>query len=289
MITALEIIDFRKVFDTENSEDYLKRIEDIPQNILVDAASYLTSFHPDSDLVKDHRNLLSKWFGKENNGLANEINDKINLYNKSKSNNTGILNPRTSLKLFESVLSNNQNVDEISNEEFETLLFKIYLALNEQLNKNDELIIDSAQKFENYPQFICLAIGISLPTSDISNYNLKSVFIGQVLKAIFLFEFLAEQDSAQLLLKSFFDRFNVVDYKGFLQKILPIAFFVMSSKKEGSITIDVIEDDNYKSNIDFLDKLIVNNLDYKENEIDYLTIRANPLYKTGESSYRCKY
>jgi len=286
MITTLEIIDFKKIFDTENSEDYLKRIEDIPQKLLVDAASYLTSFDPDNDLTKDHRILLSKWFGKENNRLAYEINDKINLYNKNKSNNTGILNPRTSLKLFESVLSNNQNVDAIKNEEFEILLFKIYLALNEQLNKNDNLIIDSAKKFENYPQFICLAIGISLPTSDISNYNLKSVFIGQVLKAIFLFEFLEQQNSAQLLLKSFFDRFSVVDYKGFLQKLLPIAFFVISANKEGSITINVNKDENYKSNIEFLDKLIVNDIDYKDNETDYLTIRANPLYKTGESSYR---
>ena len=125
--------------------------------------------------------------------LANEINDKIIEYNKTKSNNTGILNPRTSLKLFESVLSQNQETAEISNEEFERLVFKIYLALNEQLNRNDNLIIDSAKKFAIYPQLICLAIGISLPTSDISNYNLKSVFIGQVLKAIYLFEFLKEQ------------------------------------------------------------------------------------------------
>ena len=286
MITALEIIDFKKIFETENSEDYLKRIEDIPQNLLVDAASYLASFHPDNDLTRDHRKLLSKWFGKENNRLANEINDRINQYNKKKSNITGILNPRTSLKLFESVLANNQNVDLIESEEFERLLFKIYLALNEQLNNNDNLIIDSAKKFEDYPQFICLAIGISLPTSDISNYNLKSVFVGQVLKAIFLFEFLSQQDSAQLLLKSFFDRFNVDNYKGFLQKLLPIAFFVISANKEGSITIDVNEDENYKSNSEFLDKLIVNDIDYKDNEIDYLTIRANPLYKTGESSYR---
>lgn len=286
MITTFEIIDFKKIFDSENSEDYLKQIENIPQDLLIDAASYLTSFHPDSDLSKDHFKLLSKWFGKENNRLANEINDKINLYIQNKSTQTGILNPRTSLKLFESVLANNQSVEEIQDKDFEILLFKIYLALNEQLNKNDNLIIDSAKKFEEYPEFICLAIGNSLPTSDISNYNLKSVFVGQVMKAIYLFEFLAQQDSAQLLLKSFYERFNVVDYKGFLQKLLPIAFYVISANKEGSITIEVNKDRDYKSNSEFLDKLTVNDIDYKDNEIDYLTIRANPLYKTGESSYR---
>ena len=286
MITQLEIVDFKKIFDDENSEDYLKKIENIPKKLLVDIASYLASFSPESDFVKDHKVLLSKWFGKENNGLANEINDKINQYKKVKSNNVGIVNPRTSLKLFETVLAHNQETNEISNTELEILLFKIYLAVNEQLNKNDNLIIESAKKFNHYPQHICLTIGISLPTSDISNYNLKSVFIGQVLKAIFLFEFLSEQDSAQVVLNSFFYRFKVTGYKGFLQKILPIAFFVIASQKEGSITFEVKNDENYKSNVDFLDNLTVNRIDYKDDDIDYLTLRANPLYKTDDSSYR---
>lgn len=286
MITQLEIIDFNKIFKNEKSEDYLKKIENIPKKLLVDIASYFVSASPESDLVKDYKILLSKCFGKENNKLANEINDKIIQYKKEKSKTVGILNPRTSLKLFETVLAQNQENIEINNKDLEILIFKIYLALNEQLNKNDNLIIESAKKFSQYPEFICLAIGISLPTSDISNYNLKSVFIGQILKAIFLFEFLNKQDSAQRLLESFYKRFKVTEYKGFLQKIFPLAFFVISAKKEGSITLEIREDDNYESNIDFLDKLTVNSIDYKDDDIDYLTLRANPLYKIDDSSYR---
>ena len=70
MITALEIIDFKKIFDTENSEDYLSRLDNIPQKLLIDVASFLASFHPDNDFVKNHKTLLSKWFGKENNELS---------------------------------------------------------------------------------------------------------------------------------------------------------------------------------------------------------------------------
>ncbi|MEX2568524.1 MAG: hypothetical protein WD431_21455 [Cyclobacteriaceae bacterium] len=40
MITELVLIDFKIIFDSENGEDYIKRIEDIPQKLLVDAASY---------------------------------------------------------------------------------------------------------------------------------------------------------------------------------------------------------------------------------------------------------
>jgi hypothetical protein len=286
MITQLEIIDFNKIFFNENYEDYLNRVDDIPKKLLVDFASYFVSSSPESDLVKSHEILLSRWFGKENNKLANDINDRINQYKREKSNNIGILNPRTSLKLFEAVLGHNQENIEISDQELEILLFKIYLALNEQLNKNDKLIIESAHKFGQYPELICLAIGISLPTSDISNYNLKSVFIGQVLKAIFLFEFLNEKESAKILIESFFERFEVADYKGFLQKILPLAFYMISVKKEGSISLKIKKDENYKSNINFLDKLTVNHIDYIDNDIDYLTLRANPLYKINDTNYR---
>lgn len=130
MLSKQEIIDFNKVFSDENGEEYLKKITDIPKGLLIDVASYLISFKLNSDSVTDHRTLLSKWFNEENNKLAYEINDKINQYKSIKSNNVGILNPRTSLKLFETVLGYNHNTKEISNSDFEVLLFKIYLALN---------------------------------------------------------------------------------------------------------------------------------------------------------------
>lgn len=286
MITQIEIIDFEKVFEDENSEDYLKKIEDIPKRLLVEVASYFVSANPDNELVKDYKHFLSKLFGKENNKLANEINNKIVEYKKEKSKTVGILNPRTSLKLFETVLTQNQEDIEISDKDLEILIFKIYLALNTQLNKNDNLIIESTKNFSQYPDLICLAIGNSLPISDISNYNLKSVFVGQILKAIFLFEFLSTQDSSQTLLENFYTRFKVTDYKGFLQKIFPIAFFVISAKHEGSMTLEVKKDENYESNIDFLDNLVVSKIDYVDNDIDYLTLRANPLYKLSDTSYR---
>ncbi len=87
-------------------------------------------------------------------------------------------------------------------------------------------------------------------------------------------------------MENFYARFKVTDYKGFLQKIFPLAFFVISAKHEGAMTLEVKKDENYESNIDFLDNLTVTNIDYVDNDIDYLTIRANPLYKIGETSYR---
>jgi hypothetical protein len=287
MLSRQEIIDFNKVFSNENGEDYINRITEIPKNRLIDVASFLISFKTNSEIVTDHRKFLEMWFGKENNKLANEINDKINQYKREKSHNVGILNPRTNLKFVENVLALNHETNDISNPELEILLFKIYLALNEQLNKSDNLVIKSAEKFTKYPQLICLAIGNSLATFDVTNFNLKSVFICQVLKAIFLFEFLEEQDSTDNLLDEFYSKFKVENSLGFLQKMLPLAFLAVSSeKKEGFIDLIVDKDDNYDSNTDFLDNLAVNRILYESTDIDYLNLRANPLYKVEDGKYR---
>lgn len=286
MIKLLEIIDFERIFENENSEIYLNKINQIPKKILIDTASFLISFQSGDKFVKDHNELLSEWFGIENEDIANKIYNKIIQYETTNSTKVIIVNPKASLMLFESVLSYNHDTNTISNKELQILLFKIYLALNTLLNKKDDLIINSIQNYNQYPKDICAAIGSSLPTSDITNYNIKSVLIGQTLKTIFLFEFLKEQHSAFILLNKFLERFNLHDYKDFVKKILQIAYIAIRKQGSGSINITVENDEHYKSNIDFLDKLIVNNINIKDSDIDYLTLRTNPLYKIGDSTYR---
>lgn len=285
----IEIIDFSKVFDTENAEEYLRKINEIPKSLLIDTATYLLSFYHDSPLVSDHTELLLKWFGHENNELASNINDKINTYVAENSKQIGILNARTSLTLFEQVLSSEDTAPAISNSDFEILLFKIYLALNEQLNKNDNLIIDSANKTQEYPKIYSLAIGNSLPTFDITNFAIFPVFVSQVLKSIFLLEFLESRDDSKKLLSDFYSKFEVKNYREFLSKLLPISFNVISTLKGGKIDLILNEDDDFEANSQFLDKLTVNQSTYYGDDIDYLNLRANPLYKIDRLTYRIIY
>ena len=286
MINMKEIIGFSKIFETENHEDYLTRINEIPKNLLIDVSTHLLSFYHSNSFVSDHRDFLSNWFGPENNTLANEINDKINQYIGDTNKEIGIINARTSLTLFEKVLSSEDNSTEISNEDFEVLLFKIYLAFNEKLNQNDNLVIDSIKEDIEYPRLICLAIANSLPTFDISNYDIKSVFATQVIKTIFLFEFLEGRTDTQQLLRDFYHKFEVQDYKEFLGKLLPISFSVMSSNETGKFDIVVNDDDNSDVNVSFLNKLIINQIELEGEDVDYLNLRTNPLIRVSENIYR---
>ncbi len=286
MISKKEIIGFSKIFDTENYEDYLSRINEIPKNLLIDVSTHLLSFYHADSFVSDHREFLTKWFCAENNELANEVNAKINEYIEEANKEIGIINARTSLTLFEKVLSSENNPPEISNENFEVLLFKIYLALNEKLNQNDDIVIDSVKEDVGYPRLICLAIANSLPTFDIANYDINSVFITQVIKTIYLLEFLERRDDAKQLLTDFYNKFEVEDYKEFLGKLLPISFSVMSSKNTGKFDIVVNENDDFDVNVSFLDKLVINQIESEEEDVDYLNLRSNPLIKVSDNIYR---
>lgn len=286
MISKKEIIGFSKIFDTENYEDYLSRINEIPKNLLIDVSTHLLSFYHADSFVSDHREFLTNWFCAENNELANEVNAKINEYIEEANKEIGIINARTSLTLFEKVLSSENNPPEISNENFEVLLFKIYLALNEKLNQNDDIVIDSVKEDVGYPRLICLAIANSLPTFDIANYDINSVFITQVIKTIYLLEFLESRDDTKQLLTDFYNKFEVQDYKEFLGKLLPISFSVMSSKNTGKFDIVVNENDDFDVNVSFLDKLVINQIESEEEDVDYLNLRSNPLIKVSENFYR---
>ncbi|MBP1617955.1 MAG: hypothetical protein H6Q14_1782 [Bacteroidetes bacterium] len=286
MISKKEIIGFSKIFDTENYEDYLSRINEIPKNLLIDVSTHLLSFYHADSFVSDHREFLTKWFCAENNELANEVNTKINEYIEEANKEIGIINARTSLTLFEKVLSSENNPPEISNENFEVLLFKIYLALNEKLNQNDDIVIDSIKEDVGYPRLICLAIANSLPTFDIANYDINSVFITQVIKTIYLLEFLESREDTKQLLTDFYNKFEVQDYKEFLGKLLPISFSVMPSKNTGKFDIVVNENDDFDVNVSFLDKLVINQIESEEEDVDYLNLRSNPLIKVSENIYR---
>lgn len=286
MISKKEIIGFSTIFVSENYENYLSRINEIPKNLLIDVATHLLSFYHADSFLSEHGELLSRWFCAENNYLANEINSKINDYIEEGNKEIGIINARTSLTLFEKVLSSENNPPDINNEDFEILLFKVYLAYNEKLNLNDDIVINSVKEDIEYPRFICLAIANSLPTFDITNYDINSVFISQVIKTIYLLEFLESREDTQKLLNDFYIKFEVQDYKEFLSKLLPISFSVMSSKKTGKFDLVVNEDVEIDVNTSFLDKLVVDQIYSGKEDVDFLNLRSKPLIKVSESIYR---
>ncbi|NHB70301.1 hypothetical protein [Perlabentimonas gracilis] len=286
MVSSIVTIGFNQIFDNENYEDYLSRMNDIPKSLLIDASTHLLSFNYNDSFVINHRELLSNWFSDSNNILANEINDKINKYKKSKSVEITIINAKASLTLFEKVLSTNSNPPEISNDEFEVLLFKVYLAINETLNKNDELVISSINDNEEYPRLICMSIATSLPTFDISNYDILAVFVAQTIKSIFLFEFLENRADCRKMLSDFYRKFYVENYKEFLRRLLSISFTILSAKKTGKIDLILERDEHFISNTAFLDKFTINLLEKNDDDIDYLNLRSNPLIKIRDNKYR---
>jgi len=292
MDRLIEIINFSRIFADENYEDYLHRIKEIPRSLLVDSSTYLLSSQFNRAKFGNHTELLGKWFGQENNVLANRINDKINNYVNESHKQVTIINTRASLTLFEMVLSNDNETHEISSADFEVLLFKIYLALNQQLDIKEVLLLQSAQDYPNYPNHISLAIGISLPTFDINYDSINHVFVTQIVKAIYLFEFLNNREDTQKLLTDFYEKFQVNDFQDYLKKVFPIAFSIVSTNNEGKIDLVIdSEDVDFESKCSFLDKMTINRDNYIEADVDvdYINLRANPLYKIDRNTYRIIY
>ena len=93
----------------------------------------------------------------------------------------------------------------------------------------------------------------------------------------------------KVLLNELYKKFDVNNYKEFLGKLLPISFNIVSSNREGKFDLIVEKDSKYLSNITFLDKLTVSTEVTDGEDIDYINLRANPLYKIQKDKYRIIY
>jgi hypothetical protein len=88
-----------------------------------------------------------------------------------------------------------------------------------------------------------LSISQSFPYSELINNDISEVLAGQIIKSIFLFEFLETDARTNDILAEFLKYFECADWQTFLKSTLPLAFAVIKSEKEAHIDIVIRKDE----------------------------------------------
>lgn len=284
MITKKVILSFENVFKNEDYVNYLDKLNTIPQNFLFEFSTHFLNFEQSNPLLNNHTELIKKWFSKETN-FTSEINNIIEDFITINKREVVIINPRTSLTIFENALQYKNEIESnLDDFELEVLLFKIYLSFNQLLNINDNKILATSEKnIYGVSESTALAIAISLPTFDITNFKLNESFITQFIRSVFLFEFLSNNINAESILHAFYEKYSIQSYNEYLKKIILLSITIIMECKSGYIDLHLDNDDDFKEKIKFLECLSVNNL---EDIVDYRNVRARPLLKIDEQTYR---
>lgn len=277
------LLEFEVAFPGElplTPEEYLKGGS---RAIILKFASFLLGSKSDNSKYKDIREVLRTMFGPENNDFANEIYSRI-AFEKSGKSYT-IINTYCSLKLFEYFFAKQEEAETQTHAEFERNLFKAYLILNSEFAKAQDVAISSTKELDEDIQMPMILFCGYYPISDKTNYDIYQIWVTQLLKAIYLFQYLEANPRTAILLKSFLEYFNSPTWPFYLKRLLPLTIPAIKNDLEGHIDITVTSGDSFEEKCAFIEKLIVQDKDELE-ENDFLTIRAKPLYKIEEGVYR---
>jgi hypothetical protein len=100
-----------------------------------------------------------------------------------------------------------------------------------------------------------------------------------------LFRFLDSDSKGLVLLNRFCDYFDIINWKEYLERVIPIISAWSKRNKPSSVDIILEKNNIYEANYAFLQKLAMNNYIQLE-DVDYKKLREKPLLELDKTTFR---
>lgn len=279
-----QILEFEVVFPGEKRLSIEQYLAGSSREMILNTAAFFLGFKNYKSKFDDNKEFLGMFFCKENNGLANQIYERIKEFEKN-GVRISIINPYSSLKLFEYFFSKPAKLETQTHTELEVNLFKAYIALNSEFTEKQSIAFPSAQESDEELKIPMMIFCMQYPVSDKSNYDINQIWTTQIIKAIYLFQFLEAHEKTQPLLTAFLAYFNCPTWQEYLKSLLPLTMPAIKSEKEAHTDIVVEPSEKFEQGCEFIEKRMVQEQDELDPN-DFLTIRAKPFYKVKDGVYR---
>ena len=280
-----QLLEFEIIFPDEEKLTIEEYLFGGSREIILNSAVFFLGFKNNGSKFSDNKEFLGMLFGEENNLLANQIYEKIKNHEQQQKKQIGIINTYSSLKLFESYFSKPSEPETQTHAEFEINLFKAYLVLNSEYTSTQLQVFESTKELEDILHFPMVMFCMNYPVSDKSNYDISQIWGTQIIKAIYLFQFLESHDKTQPLISALLDHFNCRTWQDYLKRLLPLTFPAIGEDREAHTDIVVQKGDGFEEGVAFIEKLIVQKQDDLDLN-DFLALRAKPFYKVENGVYR---
>ena len=282
MDTKFYLLEYKDIFD-DKVQDYTYYLKGIGKKEIVIFCSYFISACIYGKETAEPNYQINNWFSSSNREFLISVLDKIaNLHEK----NLTLIHIFNVLKIFEQVIKNGPESNEINSSEFEVQTFKAVLAINQEFNLSDNIILKSTDNLDDNVKSQCLSMTIAFCYFDLMYFKSIEQELAQFVKANFLFKFLENHsDKTRAILKSFYANHNIDHWKNYLKKYLPIFHAILKSDSTKPIDLIVQEDEAFEESCKFLNNLILND-EYTLDEFDFITCRSKPFYQTQVGTYR---
>ena len=279
-----QLLEFEVAFPEEEKLSIKQYLAGGSREVILNAAAFFLGFKNYKSKFDDNKEFLGMFFRKENNNLANQVYDRIKEFEK-KGVRIGIINPYSSLKLFEYYFSKPEEPETQSQAEFEVNLFKAILVLNSEFTEKQSVAFPSSQESDEELKIPMMMFCMQYPVSDKSNYDINQIWATQMIKSIYLFQFLESHEKTQPLLSAFLAYFNCPTWQEYLKSLLPLTTPTIKSEREAHTDIVVEPGEKFEQGCAFIEKLMIKENDELDQN-DFLSIRAKPFYKVKDGVYR---
>lgn len=283
-VTMGQILEFEVAFPEVERLTVEQYLAGSSREMILNAAAFFLGFKNHNSKFDDNREFLGMFFRKENNELANQIYDRIKEFEK-KGVRIGIINTYSSLKLFEYYFTKPEVPETQTQAEFEVNMFKAYLVLNSEFTQKQSIAFPSAQESDEELKIPMMMFCMQYPVSDKSNYDINQIWATQMIKAIYLFQFLESHEKTQSLLVAFLTHFNSPTWQEYLKSLLPLTTPAIKSEREAHTDIVVEPGEKFEQGCAFIEKLMIQENDELDQN-DFLSTRAKPFYKVKDGVYR---
>lgn len=232
---------------------------------------------------------ISRFLSSNNDNIILDFHNRVRYYlfikdPNAKNKNLKILNPESSLRLLDTILSIDENeaVSIESNKEIEIRLLKAYLLTNQNTDdKHVEIKNTISNYIENNNNVQKILLPMAFSQSEYVNSDLLISFCSQYFKSIELFSFLSKNNLTDFLLKDFYKKWNLDSWKNYIKEIAGISLpCIQHSIKQDSKHYQILIDKknkNYTFGKNILD--LLSQKDNIKSDEDFSRLKTYPLYK----------
>ena len=275
MIKIIQRLEFEDVFPEEEKKDTLVYLSKVSKETLLKSIGFFNT--------KELPNFDNFFSSPE---IAKDVYDKVVIYSKKNDikNKPETVSKHASLKLAELILSNKKELleenENSSIDEDELNLFKAFLVVNGEINKNQKI---ESTSDSNFDKLVDLNFIFNFPTSDLAIFEnddlefLKLIYT-TLIKVEYLFDFLNSRPEYGNLLKYLIESFNTESQEEFFKE-MKYLFGRLLELKTSNNYIFKVEDLNSEK---FLTSMTSDDILTDE---DFTYIKIHPLYKIEEHTY----
>lgn len=277
VIQTSATIAFKDIFPEEGKPNIPDLLSGIPScTILTVVAHFMAQIHAKEDDYILQEEIVTRWVNQQPEETRDLILTRFKKLAEKHNYRVNFFNNITSLYFYQSIFTNyNEIADRNLTADEELRLIKAYLIVSERWTEKE--LKHLGQKPKDDDSAVAYLLPFQMTHNEIQSYK---DFRPQLLKAIYFFRFLEQDEKLKEYLPVFLAQYGLTNWEDYLKHtIIPYVISLTGTKS----TVLVFDEKN-KLEIDYWDTFCIDIKNYEEKP-DFLELRESPVFKLKELHY----